>query len=82
MNCYDIRAFIRKITSESMTSLKTAHDLKCNQRTDDIRIDDDVNFDGLLLTDAVLKGLKSAGFVRPSPIQLKAIPLGRCGLGR
>ena len=25
--------------------------------------------------------LKRAGFERPSPIQLKAIPIGRCGVG-
>ncbi|NWW93436.1 DDX20 helicase, partial [Rhynochetos jubatus] len=28
----------------------------------------------------VLEGLEAAGFHRPSPVQLKAIPLGRCGL--
>uniref|UniRef100_A0A3B3Q954 DEAD (Asp-Glu-Ala-Asp) box polypeptide 20 n=1 Tax=Paramormyrops kingsleyae TaxID=1676925 RepID=A0A3B3Q954_9TELE len=28
----------------------------------------------------VLDGLTAAGFQRPSPIQLKSIPLGRCGL--
>ncbi|NXS28676.1 DDX20 helicase, partial [Pomatostomus ruficeps] len=28
----------------------------------------------------VLAGLEAAGFHRPSPVQLKAIPLGRCGL--
>nr|CAD7602691.1 unnamed protein product [Timema genevievae] len=28
----------------------------------------------------VLKGLHKSGFKKPSPIQLKAIPLGRCGL--
>ncbi|XP_051891048.1 probable ATP-dependent RNA helicase DDX20 [Pristis pectinata] len=37
-------------------------------------------FGALLLTQPVLEGLREAGFERPSPIQLKAIPLGRCGL--
>lgn len=50
-------------------------------RTGDVQISENVDFDGLLLSDPVLKGLKAAGFERPSPIQLKAIPLGRCGLG-
>ena len=50
-------------------------------RTGDVLIAENVDFESLLLSDAVLKGLKAAGFERPSPIQLKAIPLGRCGLG-
>ncbi|XP_052081790.1 ATP-dependent RNA helicase DDX54-like [Mytilus californianus] len=61
-----------------MTSV--AHNLKEKARTGDVLISENVNFDGLLLSDPILKGLKSAGFERPSPIQLKAIPLGRCGL--
>ncbi|XP_071125619.1 probable ATP-dependent RNA helicase DDX20 [Mytilus edulis] len=61
-----------------MTSV--AHNFKEKARTGDVLISENVNFDGLLLSDPILKGLKSAGFERPSPIQLKAIPLGRCGL--
>ncbi|KAH0618929.1 hypothetical protein JD844_018480 [Phrynosoma platyrhinos] len=38
------------------------------------------DFSSLLLSAPVLEGLKAAGFLRPSPVQLKAIPLGRCGL--
>uniref|UniRef100_A0A8C5T7Q8 Probable ATP-dependent RNA helicase DDX20 n=1 Tax=Malurus cyaneus samueli TaxID=2593467 RepID=A0A8C5T7Q8_9PASS len=38
------------------------------------------NFGSLLLSPPVLAGLEAAGFHRPSPVQLKAIPLGRCGL--
>ncbi|ROT84732.1 DNA-3-methyladenine glycosylase [Penaeus vannamei] len=34
----------------------------------------------MYLSDHVLEGLKKSGFIRPSPIQLAAIPLGRCGL--
>lgn len=39
------------------------------------------DFGSLLLSPPVLAGLEAAGFHRPSPVQLKAIPLGRCGLG-
>ncbi|NXG23958.1 DDX20 helicase, partial [Grallaria varia] len=38
------------------------------------------DFGSLLLSAPVLAGLEAAGFLRPSPVQLKAIPLGRCGL--
>ncbi|NWX87803.1 DDX20 helicase, partial [Nothoprocta pentlandii] len=38
------------------------------------------DFGSLLLSAPVLAGLQAAGFQRPSPVQLKAIPLGRCGL--
>ncbi|NWY66285.1 DDX20 helicase, partial [Erithacus rubecula] len=38
------------------------------------------DFGSLLLSPPVLAGLRAAGFQRPSPVQLKAIPLGRCGL--
>ncbi|KAM4700052.1 putative ATP-dependent RNA helicase DDX20 [Discoglossus pictus] len=38
------------------------------------------DFSSLLLSRPVLEGLEAAGFIKPSPIQSKAIPLGRCGL--
>ncbi|XP_078454722.1 putative ATP-dependent RNA helicase DDX20 [Lampetra planeri] len=38
------------------------------------------SFSALLLSGRVLAGLSAAGFRAPSPIQLKAIPLARCGL--
>lgn len=63
-----------------MTSVSVAHNLQEKPRTGDVLISENVNFEGLLLSESILKGLKSAGFERPSPIQLKAIPLGRCGL--
>ena len=60
---------------------KPAHKLTDDRvRTADIELDEEVDFRGLGLSDDVLKGLKSAGFRRPSPVQLKAIPSGRCGL--
>jgi ATP-dependent RNA helicase DDX20 len=53
------------------------------QRTKDIQQDqkEDVSFDDLKLSKQVLDGLRSAGFFKPSPVQLKAIPLGKIGLG-
>jgi len=60
---------------------KVAHTIKEKSRTNDVIISETVNFESLLLSKSVLNGLKNSGFERPSPIQLKAIPLGRCGLG-
>ncbi|XP_071784102.1 uncharacterized protein [Asterias amurensis] len=61
---------------------KTAHDYASKDRTSDVLNVENVNIDfaSLLLSGDVLKGLSLAGFERPSPIQLKAIPIGRCGL--
>jgi len=60
---------------------KVAHDIETRRRTDDVLLPEQIDFSALLLSRAVLDGLSSAGFRKPSPIQLKAIPLGRCGLG-
>ncbi|XP_076817037.1 uncharacterized protein LOC143462679 [Clavelina lepadiformis] len=57
-----------------------AHSFQTKERTDDVRISENVTFSELLLSDNVLSGLTKSGFYKPSPIQLKAIPLGRCGL--
>ena len=51
-------------------------------RTEDITIDEAITFSDLILSPNIIKGLTKAGFHKPSPIQLKAIPLGRFGLGR
>ena len=64
-----------------MSETNTAHKIDKKPRTLDVKIQEKVDFDSLLLSDEVLTGLKKCGFERPSPIQLKAIPLGRCGLG-
>ncbi|XP_076312960.1 uncharacterized protein LOC143226196 [Tachypleus tridentatus] len=58
----------------------TAHVIERKWRSDDIKLQEQIDFSGLMLSERVLSGLKEAGFVRPSPIQLHAIPLGRCGL--
>jgi superfamily II DNA/RNA helicase len=51
-------------------------------RTRDVESDETsiISFDQMYLSKQVLAGLKSAGFLKPSPIQLKAIPLGKLGL--
>ncbi|CAH1783028.1 unnamed protein product [Owenia fusiformis] len=63
-----------------MAASHIAHNIGEQSRTGDVAIQENVEFSGMLLSHAVLLGLKEAGFERPSPIQLKAIPLGRCGL--
>jgi superfamily II DNA/RNA helicase len=45
-------------------------------RTKDIELNENVTFEEMLLSKPILNGLKQAGFYKPSPIQLKAIPLG------
>lgn len=50
------------------------------ERTKDIQIDEDINFEVLISNPNILKGLSKAGYERPSPIQLKAIPPGKLGL--
>ncbi|KAI9312376.1 P-loop containing nucleoside triphosphate hydrolase protein [Dichotomocladium elegans] len=49
------------------------------KRSRDVRIDEDVDFESLVANKSLLKGLLHAGYDRPSPIQLQAIPLGRLG---
>ena len=60
---------------------RIAHSLKEKSRTEDVVVTENVDFSSLLLSKAVSQGLANSGFHKPSPIQLKAIPLGRCGLG-
>ncbi|KAM6977804.1 putative ATP-dependent RNA helicase DDX20 [Aplochiton taeniatus] len=59
---------------------KAAHNIETRKRTDDVLLSDGIDFNSLLLSQPVLDGLAVSGFQKPSPIQLKAIPLGRCGL--
>ncbi|XP_003892441.2 probable ATP-dependent RNA helicase DDX20 isoform X1 [Papio anubis] len=68
-------------TPGPMRSLRTAQDLGSPRtRTGDVLLAEPADFESLLLSRSVLEGLRAAGFERPSPVQLKAIPLGRCGL--
>ncbi|OCT94671.1 probable ATP-dependent RNA helicase DDX20 [Xenopus laevis] len=59
-----------------------AHTLGSRMRTEDVSLGtgENTDFKSLLLSRPVLDGLEAAGFSKPSPIQSKAIPLGRCGL--
>ncbi|CAB3367018.1 Hypothetical predicted protein [Cloeon dipterum] len=59
--------------------MSKAHVFESRERTRDVQINEDVTFEGLILSESTLKGLKASGFERPSPIQLVAIPLGKCG---
>ncbi|KAG0050247.1 DEAD (Asp-Glu-Ala-Asp) box polypeptide 20 [Gryganskiella cystojenkinii] len=56
-----------------MTTLDRFH-------SSDVRISEDLDFSSLVSNQALLKGLVDSGYQRPSPIQLKTIPLGRLGL--
>jgi ATP-dependent RNA helicase DDX20 len=69
-------------TPASPWTQRTAHDIGGPRtRTGDVVLAEPADFESLLLSRPVLEGLRAAGFERPSPVQLKAIPLGRCGLG-
>ncbi|KAG8193988.1 hypothetical protein JTE90_013682, partial [Oedothorax gibbosus] len=58
---------------------KTAHVFEDKWRSDDVKQQEAADFSSLLLSERVLLGLKKAGFKKPSPIQLEAIPVGRVG---
>lgn len=59
---------------------RIAHKLESQWRSDDVlQTDENATFKQFLLSDQVLSGLSKSGFVRPSPIQVEAIPLGLCG---
>lgn len=59
-----------------------AHNLSTKERTKDIEIEENVTFSQMGLSQPVLNGLLKCGFHKPSPIQHKSIPLGRCGFGK
>lgn len=50
-------------------------------RTSDVLIYENVSFSKMMLSDVVLRGLTKSGFLKPSPIQLRALPLAQSGLG-
>ncbi|KYQ88603.1 putative RNA helicase [Tieghemostelium lacteum] len=49
------------------------------KRTNDIKIENNITFSELVLSDDIMKAIDEIGYIRPSPIQLKAIPLGISG---
>lgn len=53
-----------------------------NKKTRDVETIEDVSFRDMMLSEQVLAGLKKCNFEKPSPIQMRAIPIGRCGLGK
>lgn len=59
-----------------------AHNYEEKQRTEDVQVQENVDFSAMLLSNKILTGLRNCGFKKPSPIQLKAIPMGRCGFGK
>lgn len=59
---------------------RLAHKLESQWRSQDVLQSDEATFDEFLLSKWILSGLRKAGFIRPSPIQLRAIPVGLCGL--
>lgn len=64
-----------------LDTFRIAHDLSdfSKTRSKDVALEEDVTFGDLFLSPNTLLGLERCGFRRPSPIQLKTIPLGRCG---
>ena len=50
------------------------------KRSYDVAIDENVEFSSLVQNKQLLDGLSKSGYQKPSPIQLKAIPLGRLGI--
>lgn len=50
------------------------------KRSRDVAIEEKVEFNSLLQNKLLLKGLERSGYEQPSPVQLKAIPLGRLGV--
>ncbi|CAO3656342.1 unnamed protein product [Mucor fragilis] len=50
------------------------------KRSRDVEIEEKVEFDSLLQNKQLLQGLKQSGYEQPSPVQLKAIPMGRLGV--
>lgn len=58
-----------------------AHNIDEEERTKDVISDNDGTFHSLMLSPLILEGLTYCGYRKPSPIQQKAIPVGKCGFG-
>lgn len=74
-------------TAEESEEMRVAHQLDSSERTEDVIPVKDLlshttalSFSDMGLSVDVLRGLQAAGFQRPSPVQVKAIPLGRLGV--
>lgn len=62
-------------------NLIIAHDLETKERSKDVLTENNLTFNNLMLSPSVLNGLNNCGYRKPSPIQQKAIPIGKCGFG-
>lgn len=62
-----------------MSETRLAHSLEQKPRSRDVILEENVSFESLFLSEVILKGLIDNGFQKPSPIQVKALPIGRCG---
>ncbi|XP_034232199.1 DEAD-box ATP-dependent RNA helicase CshA-like [Thrips palmi] len=69
------------VIEEESPQSQLAHDVNDVNilRTDDILTEENVDFKSLLLPAFILNGLEAANFQKPSPIQLRSIPLLRLG---
>ncbi|KAJ8900751.1 hypothetical protein NDN08_000052 [Rhodosorus marinus] len=71
----------RKRTSGAPTFIQDGH--SGIMRTSDVILtgeDADADFEQLMLPSSLLTSLNRCGFVKPSPVQLRAIPIGRLGV--
>lgn len=59
-----------------------AHNVADRPRTEDIHINEEIDFKTMLLPKPILQGLNQSGYKTPSPIQKQALPLVRCGMGK
>ena len=51
-------------------------------RTADVaETNDTTTFSDLLVSESMLAGLKRYGYLKPSPVQVKTIPIGKAGSG-
>lgn len=63
-----------------MAGTKTKEDsAQEKERTADVLVAEEFTFNKFMLSDNLLKALEKLNFVKPSPIQLKVIPLARSG---
>lgn len=64
-----------------MKAKMAGHDLNDQrQRTEDVEFDRSILFSKMFLSEPVVHGLTRNKFIHPSPIQARAIPLGKLGL--
>jgi ATP-dependent RNA helicase DDX20 len=65
---------------ENKVSIKAEIENETKQRTADIHVAEEFTFNKFMLSSKLLKTLAKLNFVKPSPIQLKVMPLAKCGM--